>query len=495
MELEFRQVQIPYLHCVLYETLTQEERGEAIVPDSAGEIERIVGCCADAVVRSRQCQDAALSLTGDVQACVLLQAAGQPEPQQLGIYLPFTVRRTVPAESSRCAAQCRVRQVEAQMLGARKVGVRVSLLITLWVWAPREQLCCRPDRPDRRVQLRQQEYPMRLVRECAEKTVLLRDTLPLEAGAPEASRIVHTQVRCELTDEKLSGSQAVCKGTLRLSLLYQRPEGALCGCDLSVPFSQLIDLEGSYEEQSVEIVPQLTSAEVMAEDGGVAVEAGITLQCIVMQTIEVPIVEDAYALRGALKTQTQTMQLVPLLDSRTLRQDCSLELQAQAREILRTEAMVGAPQVEWNGEVCRIRAPVQVRVLYRDEAGACRQAEGSTAFSQELQAAVSACRAEAGIEGPVFAAPGAGRIELRIPAAVHARWYDETPRQSVCAIELTEGPREERPAVIIRTLEADAPLWDIAKELRTTVSAIQIANDMYADVAPAGMMLLIPIVA
>ena len=49
--------------------------------------------------------------------------------------------------------------------------------------------------------------------------------------------------------------------------------------------------------------------------------------------------------------------------------------------------------------------------------------------------------------------------------------------------------------MVIRTLAADAPLWDIAKELRTTVSAIQIANDMDADVAPAGMMLLIPIVA
>ena len=76
MEMEFRQVQIPYLHCVLYETIRQEERGEAIVPDGTGDMERIVGCCADALMRSRQCQDEILSTSGDVQVCVLYQAAG-----------------------------------------------------------------------------------------------------------------------------------------------------------------------------------------------------------------------------------------------------------------------------------------------------------------------------------------------------------------------------------------------------------------------------------
>ena len=495
MEMEFRQVQIPYLHCVLYETVRQEERGEAIVPDSMGDMERIVGCCADAVVRGKQCQDESLSLSGDVQACVLYQAAGQDEPQELRVYLPFSLRRPVPAESCRCTVSCRVNRAEAQMLNSRKVGVRVTLLLTLRVWAPREQLCFRPETPDRRVQLRLAEYPMRLVRECTEKNMLLRDTLPLDAGAPEAARIVHTGARCELTEEKLSGSQAVCKGVLRLDLLYRTTEGRLCGGELPIPFSQLIDLEGSYDGQDLEIVPVLTSAEAMAEDGGVSVEAGIALQCIVTQVSEVPIVEDAYALRGSLHVERQALQLQPLLDSRTLRQDCALELPAQAGEVVRADAAPDAPQIEWQNDVCRIRVPVQVRVLYRDAQGICRLAEGRTELRQELPATPAACRAEARIEGPVFAAPGAGRIELRIPAAASVRWYDDRPRQSIAAAELTEGPREERPAVVIRTLEADRPLWDIAKELRTTVSAIQAANDMDADVAPAGMMLLIPIVA
>ena len=495
MELEFRQVQIPYLHCISYETLTQEERGETAVPDGMPDMEHIDGCCAAAVVRSRQAEDGELRVSGDVQACVLYSAAGEDRPRLLNLYLPFTMRRPVPAEDCRTALTCRVRRADAQMLGSRKVGVRVVLAFTLRVWCESEQTCFRPAGSDRRIQLKYDEFPMRLTRECAEKAVLLRDVLPPDTALAEGARIVHASARCEITDEKLSGSEAVCKGLLRVGALCQSPDGAIGGCELSIPFSQLIDLEGRYDGQSVEIVPVLTALETMAENGNVSVEAGISLQCIVTQTVNVPLAEDAYALRGTLRTQTGEVDLQPLLDSRTLRQDCALELPVQANEILRAEAVPDAAQVEWIGGTCRVRVPVAVRVLDRDPKGLCRQAEGSTELRQELSAEPSLCRAEGQIEGPVFAVPGAGRIELRIPVAAHCQWYDSSTRRSIVAAELTEGPREERPAVVIRTLQTDVPLWDVAKELRTTVSAIQIANDMDADTAPAGTMLLIPIVA
>ena len=43
MEMEFQQVRIPYLRCVLYETVVHEENGETVVPDApeAGFIETL----------------------------------------------------------------------------------------------------------------------------------------------------------------------------------------------------------------------------------------------------------------------------------------------------------------------------------------------------------------------------------------------------------------------------------------------------------------------
>ena len=97
--------------------------------------------------------------------------------------------------------------------------------------------------------------------------------------------------------------------------------------------------------------------------------------------------------------------------------------------------------------------------------------------------------------GSVQVTPAAGRIELRLPLALRLCWYDGGEKRCVSALGLDDAPREERPAVVIRTLEEDTALWDVAKELRTTVSAIQTANDLEGETAPAGVMLLIPIVA
>lgn len=495
MELEFRQVQIEYLHSAAYETIVQDCSGEAIVPDTMPDMDRIADAFAGAVLRGEECQDDALTLTGDIQAGVLYAAAGEDELRQLSVYIPFTVRRPVPTDQCRYTVQCRVKSVDARMLNSRKVSVRVGLCLTLRIWCPETQTCFCPGTTDRRAQLKCTQYPMRLARECARKNVLLRDSLPLSGGQPEPARIVYAAADAALTDEKLSGDQAVCRGELRLRLLYETPDGDLASGDLSLPFSQLIELERSYEEQGLEIVPVLTALEVLAEGGGVTVEAGVCLQCIVTQTVTVPVVEDAYALRGSLEFETQTVALRPLLDERTLHQELREELPANAERIVRAEILPDAPQAETDADVCRIRVPVLIRALYCDSQGAYRQAERRTELSLELPAAQALCRAQAQVDGPVFCVPGAGRIEVRAPITVRVHWYDETPLRSVCAATLTEGPREDRPAVIIRTLETDGVLWDIAKELRTTVSAIQIANDTEADTVPAGTMLLIPIMA
>ena len=494
MEMEFQQVRIPYLRCVLYETVLHEESGEAVVPDTAPDMERIVDSFACVVLRGRDCQEAAVSLTGDIQAGVLFLAAGEDTPRALPVYLPFTLRRSVPG-AAMCTVSCRVRSVEARMLNSRKLGLRVGLCLTLWLWQPAEQVCFAPGDCGQRVQLRCADYPMRLPREWAEKTVLLRDTLALGSGQPEVLRIVHADAQCRISDEKLSGSQAVCKGIVQLDVLYETPDLELVSAALSLPFSQLVELEGSYEEQGLEITPALTSLNVLAENGQVTVEAGLCLQCLVTQTASVPMVEDAYATRGTLHTEYRSCALQPRLDSRVLRQELRQELPVQAEEVIRAEALLDAPELRYSGGMTGARVPVRLRVLYRDAGGEYRLAESAAALTAELPAEDALCRAEVWADGVLFAAPAAGRIELRLPLALRLCWYDEGERQFLCALRLDDAPREERPAVIIRTLEQDAPLWEIAKELRTTVSAIQTANDLEGDLAPAGTMLLIPIVA
>lgn len=496
MELTFEQVQLPYLQCVLFETVVQEESGETIVPDRMPDMDRIVDAYAGVVLRGKDCQSGSVSLTGDIQAGVLYMADQEDKPQELNLYLPFTVRRRVEGELESCAVQCRVRSVEARMLNSRKLSIRVGLCVVIQAWHSAVQTCYRPQGQARRVQMRYMDYPMRLPVEQTERNLLLQEELPLPASCPAAERVIFADARIRITEDRLAGNQAVCKGNLELRLLYETQEEALAVCDLSLPFSQLLPLEQEYEEQGLLFYPQLTSLETSANGTHIAVEAGILMQCCVQKICNVPLVDDAYATRGALRMETCVYELPQLLDQRLLRQELRQELPIQGAEILHAQALPDAPRVHWQDGVSQISVPVQLSALYRDGNGLLQLAQGKTELAMEIPSGEAACRIMAWTDGSLFAAPGAGCLEFRLPVAVQCTWYASAALNSVCKATLEEEEEPtERPAVIIRTLEEEQSMWSLAKELRTTVSAIQIANDLEGDTAPAGTMLLIPIVA
>lgn len=496
MELEFQREQVTYLQSILHETVMQEENAEAIVPDSMPDMERIVDSCAGLVMRGKECQGGNVSLTGDIQASVLYLAQQEDTPRVLPMYLPFSLHRTVAGEDCSCSASCRIVSVEARMLNSRKVGIRVGVCIHLEVWEKQEELCCKPGAQPRYVQMKCCEYPMLLTVECAEKNLLLRDTVSLPQGMPEAEAVIFTTGRCEITDEKLNGSKAVCKGNLMLQLLYGTPEGKIRYAELPLPFSHVMELSDSYEEQGLRLQPMLTALEAVAEGTQFTVEAGICMQCTVAQTRCVCMVEDAYATRGRLELAWQEYGMRPRLDSRLLRQELREEFNVSASQVIRAEALPECAHAAYQDGMCKISVGVRIRVLYQDKEGAyqsvCRRAE----LCVQLPSANRQCTAAAWPEGAVFAAPGPGGIEVRLPMVIQCDWYSDAELRSISGgTWAQEKGQEELPAVIIRTMEEDCPLWDIAKELHTTVSAIQLANDMEEDSAQAGTMLLIPIVA
>ena len=175
----------------------------------------------------------------------------------------------------------------------------------------------------------------------------------------------------------------MCKGELQLGVLYETMDLELCSAVLTLPFSGLVELEGSYEEQGAEIAPVLTSLNAALENGAVTAEAGVCLQCTVTRMVSVPMVEDAYATRGILRAEYQSCTIQPRLDSRLLRQELRHELPAQAAEVVRAEALPDAPELQYGEGTLRVRTPVLLRVLYRDAGGEYRQAEGRTELSAD----------------------------------------------------------------------------------------------------------------
>ena len=490
MELDFREKKLSYLQTVLWETVTQEETIETIVPDAMPDVEAIVDSFATACLRSRDCQDGALSLSGDLQAGILYTAG--EELKTLTVYAPFSLRR--PAQdASQCCISCRVTQVEAALRNSRKVSIRMTLCFGLQAWKQQEETLSAPGESLRQVPMQCREYPMTLLEECVQKELLLRETLP----ASPAQRVVHTTGWVQMQEEKLSGTQGVCKGELQLQVLSMDEKSCVQTGEFSLPFSQVIDLSESYESDTgLWITPVLTGLDCTLQGEELIVEAGICLQACAYRTVTVPVIRDAYALQGELTLEHREYGMIPELEHRRLHQELHQTLPLGTSEILHAQAMPGIPQCRWADGAYQIQVPVQLSLCCRDGDGAVHLSRETGQLSLSVPAAKGQLQLAVQSRGACFAAPAGGGVELRQALCLECSFLGEQRLSTICGGEYQPAEtQEERPALIVRTLSRETDLWELAKELRTTVSAITIANDMEGETAPAGTMLLIPIVA
>ena len=490
MELDFRETPLSYLQTVLWETVTQEETIETIVPDAMPDVETVTDGFALACLRSRDCQDGTLSLSGDIQGGILYMAQGEDTPRMLSIYAPFSLRRPAP-EAEQCCITCRVTQVDATLRNSRKVSIRITLCLHVQAWKQQEEALFTPGEPLVPMQFR--EYPMTLLGECTQKELLLRETAP-QSGA---QRVLHTAGWVQMQEEKLAGSQGICKGELQLQILFSDMEDKLQTQEFSLPFSQVIDLSDDYEtDTGLWITPVLTALDCTVQGDSFAVEAGLCLQACAYHSVMVPVVADAYALQGELTLDRREYGMVPELEHRRLHQELHQSLPINAAEILHAQAMPDAPKCTWADGAYQIQIPVQLSLCYRDTEGAVRLSKETGQVSVTVPGAKGQLQLTAVPCGTCFAAPMGGGVEVRQTICLSCCFLGEERLSTICGGEYQPSDvQEERPCLIVRTLTQDTELWTLAKELRTTVSAIAIANDMDGDTAPAGTMLLIPIVA
>lgn len=111
------------------------------MPDSSPDMARIVDCSGRVLLRSKDCRDGSVTISGGVQAEILYQAEEESGLRSLHVYLPFSVRVENPdlTGSAYVQCDCRIRSIDGRMLNPRKAMVRVNLGCAVVAFEPAEQ--------------------------------------------------------------------------------------------------------------------------------------------------------------------------------------------------------------------------------------------------------------------------------------------------------------------------------------------------------------------
>lgn len=504
MELKLEQEHIHCFDLVLDTCVCQEETQEAIVPDACPDIARIVDGGGQLCLSEKHVQDGALSVSGTVDAWVIYQPEGEGALCRMAAKIPFTAR-TEAAQlhpQGRCVLNPSLGRVEARMLNPRKILLRADMELGVQAFEPRELALCRGLTCDGEMGVEQRvvQHTAYLTTTVQEKEFSIYDEIRLNAGPGGRAQILSITAEPHCTESRVIGSKLIFKGETALQVRYLAA-GELCSMRCTMPFSQIMEVEGAGETADCQIAMCATGVEctpVGDDERTLNVTLELLGQAVVRDHSTLTVLQDAYSTVHQLDVRQDSCCLCQLLD-------CSVRPQS-VRELLETAQPVrsvidasvrisNVKQSRQDGqqEVC---ADLCLQVLYLDEQGAAQALHSVVTVSGQLDVPTgSQCQCTVRCPGEVFAVPAAGGIEVRLNPEFHCL----VTRQQTVPVVADAKPgakhgecRQEQPSVVLRMAAPEEQLWDIAKAYCTTQEHIRQANHLEEDELPVGQMLLIP---
>ncbi len=501
MELSFETMTQDHLVCVARQTLYQEETAESVIPDSYPDAARIVDCYGMVLLRSKECREGSVLLSGGIKAAVLYVPEDGSRPRPLEVYVPFSLRldsSAIGMQDEVLADVC-LKAIDGRIVNSRKVMVRADLAAVVAAYGQKTETFypAAAERPG--LQVLQQELPVSWPMAAGEKAFVISDEVEL-GSRPPVGAICRWNAVPVVLERKLIGSKAVFKGNLQLRLLYLTEDEGFATFDFALPFSQFVDLDYEGEEDELDVSMALTGAE-LEPDGlehctRLRLTVNVLAQVLVTARRSVTVLRDLYSTREQVTPAMAAYDLESRLDRQLLTQEIRETLQGPVRSVVDAAVFLEPPAQSREGSRVELRAPAVVSLLYYDENGVL---QGMTRRQEALAvtdlAEGCSCLPRISTDGSVAAAPAAGGAEVRFQVCFDVESCVDEHLEAVCGAQTTELENTVRPSVIIRTAGEDETLWSIAKSCRSTQEAIRKANDLSEEEAIGGKLLLIPLVS
>ena len=492
MELKFKKSGHDYYEPLHFAPFSCEAMRENIVPDSCGDIARIVDTTGVVCLTNRELTgDGRFSASGSVEVSVLYIPEKEDGPRALHFQIPFQCygEGQGGAECEFLDIRGELHGIDTRVLNPRKVLTRANLV--LYPSGCRHvslSVCTGVDEgTGEGVQLLCEKKHTRVAAGVREKEFTFTEELPLSPGRGGVEEILSTRVDIKGTDSKLIGSKLVVKGLISVSVLYREGGGRLAVLQQELPFSQIIEGNGFDEDCESEAAYRLLSVECRPGSEGAPEDAYVlTLELMLRTRVtvwredEVSFIADRYSTAAPVACQTAELELSEDSQCGIRRQNVRelLETGVAVKSVVDMEIGCGGAQLS-GGE---LKVPVWARCLYLDEndvLGSVHR-EFSAAIPTELPEGETDCQAEAACHGDVIANIMPEGIELRFPleCAVAA----SSRRRYICVsggeTEEEDPGREPAPSLILRKLGAGETLWSVAKQYRATCGGILAVNEL-----------------
>ena len=487
---------IQFCDRIMDHTSIYEESTDAIVPDAFPDIARVVFASGNAMIKDESPQNDRLLISGNVKAVVLYQPEGEEGLREMQVPLSFAhieEGKGITGESS-CFVSCRVLAVDAKAVNSRKLSVTVKLCFESSAYA------------EKMVELTQDiisdtlPLEMKYQKQCIAlpEAVSVRDfTLieDMETTYAQGAKLLHTRCDVTMTDCRPMHSKAIVKGDMRLHCLLLE-NGMLRTAEHTAPFTQIIDCERMEESQKATVQFAVHSLDCQLHDTGIlSVGVGVCALLCVVKEHEMRTIADLYQTTHALEVQTSPVGITGMQHRGELRAEIN-ETCAVGMRVTRVIAGNAACHNVMQEDDMQLRVVASVHLLLQDEDAQVCSVHRTMTFPVSLAQSLTDGSVQ-NLTMQLMATPsGEENVALRV--LIGGELYSRTKHivEDITQVEAGAPCIDRRDAVtlVVRYVEQEEELWNIAKQYHTTTRAICGANDLALEQeAVQARMLLIPI--
>ena len=501
---------------VLDTSVEQSVEKDFVLPDYCADIFRILKCIVDARVLSQTINGSKLTFELGVTARVLYCTETDSKVNCIVQKMSYTrsVDLTDSCTDPSVSITPRCDYVNCRVISPRRLDIRGAVTSHIKVVCEKKQSIV-TDASGCNIQLRKQllTYPSK--RLTADKRVTVIEELELAGEKPPVSQMIRSDCFIEPAEQKIIAGKLVTKGDAHITILYScvdtSGEDTLETMKFTIPFSQIIDVDGIDESFEASVRISASSCEIMpVTDSQTSLECELVMlvSCEAVKYETTEVVTDAYSTCYECEIKT----LSGNVDSAAVKYEQTQIVSTEAKNtddpvycVYDSYASADNTSVifdEQNNSFV-VSGNVRFSVLAKNESGNPVFIESQEPFEHtvplpEQFKGLSGCKCEplVSVRNCEYRLTGENGIQLSAELVITAEMTASAAGQLLADLTVkTDSPkvRDESCAIKLCYCSEHDDIWEIAKKYSTCVSAIMEENELTDESAAQHGLLLIPL--
>ena len=475
--------------------------GDFVLPDYCPDMAAVLTCRLDPILLGTQWNGDRLTLDGTVWIRVLYLDESRTRVCAYEVNQPFTSTFAASARLPQTAVDASVQPeyVNCRAVSPRRLDVHGAFRVRVRaIGEGRFAAAGETEEPD--VFVRRRRVTTTVPSGYAQKTFTVTETVE----SAEGETLLRAEAVPVVTEYKLLPGKVIVKGDLRLKhLLLRDDSGDTEVRSYTVPFSQMMDMEGLTEEGLVDVDVRLLSHDAHVESdptGAGALQTVIKLLLTAQGWREEngDVMVDAYAatapLRLDFKVLTESKLTALTREAITVRQKVEWPEEASRVVDLWSDAEVLSASDADDRHTTEGR--LHVHLLAADGEGQIRYYDKAADFSWDFPMQGTAETDDLRVIQTDYVVSADRALELTVLLSVHRVCREEAPVAAVTGMSRDDDATfpPEKASVKVVFAEAGESVWDIAKRCHTSAEGLMRENDLTADLLPTRRTLLVPLV-